>query len=63
VIARKVTKEETMKRFRLQFRPVPVADILRTDKPLEYEQDTRRNVTRVMRTELHRWRQLKHHLA
>lgn len=52
-----------MKRFRLQFRPVSVADILRTDKPLEYEQDQRKAPTKGVRAELRRWRQLKHHLA
>lgn len=52
-----------MKRFRLQFRPMSVADILQADKPTEYEQDQRRDVTKVMRNELRRWRQLKHHLA
>lgn len=52
-----------MKRFRLQFRPVSVADILRTDKPLEYDAEQRHPVTKGVRAELRRWRQLKHHLA
>lgn len=52
-----------MKRFRLQFRPVSVADILRTDKPLEYDNQQRPTANKGMRAELRRWRQLKHHLA
>jgi len=52
-----------MKRFRLQFRPTAVKDMVNLDKTLEYERELRRSAQRAARAELRKWRQLKHNLA
>lgn len=53
-----------MKRFRLHFRPMSVADLIQTERPLDYERDPQRSPAhKAAREQLRRWRQLKHHLA